>query len=112
MHEFAIAQSVLETVHGAAADHGGGRVRAVYLRIGELCQVVGPILTEAFAVASAGTAAEGASLKIDWVPTQWRCDVCGQCRPAGDGDDRCSCGATDDRLEGSDELLVTSLDLD
>lgn len=114
MHELTIAQAILDAVLGATAEHGGGRVRAIRLRIGELCQVIDWTLKEAFAILSSGTAAEGAELKIDWVPTVWRCTACERTRPADGEADRCPCGAppSADRLQGSDELLVTSMDLE
>jgi len=114
VHELSIAQSILDTAVAAAADHGGGRIQAVRLRIGGLCQVIGWTLTEAFAALAAGTAAEGAALEIDWVPTVWRCTACRQTRPADSDAAGCPCGrpSAADRLEGSNEMLVTSLDLE
>jgi len=112
MHELTIAQSIIETVRGVAAEHGGGRVRKVHMRIGELSQVVPSTLREGFAALAAGTSADGAVLEIDWVPTVWWCTACNRRRPADAPEDACPCGAAADRLEGSAELLLTSLDLD
>ncbi len=114
MHELSIARSVLDTVLEVAAENGGGRVRKVGVRIGELRQVVKSTLVEAFALWAQGTAADGAVLEIEWVPTVWRCSACARTRPLDDGQGRCPCGSTEarDRLVGSDDLAVTSLDLD
>ena len=114
MHELSIAHSMLETVLAAAAPYEGARVRVVRLRIGELRQVIGPTLMEAFSLCAEGTAAEDAMLAIDWVPTVWECRACGQTRPLDDEQTRCSCAESgaSDRLRGSDDLMVTSLDLD
>jgi len=112
MHELTIAQSIVETVRGVAAEHGGGRVRKVHMRIGELSQVVPSTLREGFDVLAAGTPADGAALEIDWVPTVWWCIACDRRRPVDGSEDDCPCGASADRLEGSAELLLTAVDLD
>lgn len=112
MHEFSIAQSLLEAVLETAQQHGGGKVLVVRLRIGELRQVIGATLKDAFEMCAAGTLAERAALEIEWVPTVWRCRECGRDRPLNACDVTCVCGETAARMEGSDDLLVTSIDLD
>ena len=114
MHEFSIARSLLDVVLEAAAEYEGARIKVIRLRIGELRQVIEFSLVEAFALCAAGTAAEGAELEIEWVPTVWRCSACGRTRSLAESDAGCSCGNPEatDRMEGCDDLLLTSLDLD
>jgi hydrogenase nickel incorporation protein HypA/HybF len=85
----------------------------IRLRIGELRQVIEATLRDAFELCAAGTQAEGARLEIEWVFNTWRCSACGQARRLDD-DDGCPCGAAGavDRMEGCDDLLLTSMDLE
>jgi hydrogenase nickel incorporation protein HypA/HybF len=114
VHEFSIAQSLLEAALAAAAPYAEKRICVVRLRIGELRQIIASTLREAFALCAHGTAAEGARLEIEWVRTVWRCSICGRVRQADEPRDHCACGSPEavDRLEGSDDLLLTSMDLD
>jgi len=114
MHELSIAQSLLETTLEAIKDHPRCRVKTVHLQIGELRQVVASSLIGAFELLADQTPAQGADLKIEWVPTVWRCPACGKTQPAEQAATDCPCGspAAQSRLEGHDDLLLTSLDLD
>ena len=113
MHELSIAQSLVDAVLSAAADYDAARVTVVRLRVGELRQLIEATLRDAFELCAAGTRAEGAKLEIEWVCNTWRCSACGRLRDLDD-DGGCPCGAADavDRMEGCDDLLLTSVDLE
>jgi hydrogenase nickel incorporation protein HypA/HybF len=110
MHELAIAESIVEI----AARHSEGRkVTRVELRVGHLRQVVPSALEFAFELLAEGTALEGSELVIEEVPADVRCRVCATestlrsfpaCCPA--------CGTFDVEVQGGDELLVDSLEIE
>ncbi len=65
MHELSIALSIVEGVTEEAAQHGGGPVRAVHLRLGRLSGVVAEALLFSYSVACEGTVLEGSELHIE-----------------------------------------------
>ncbi len=113
VHELSIAQSLLEASLEAAAPYAQSRVRVVRVRIGQLRQIIEGTLREAFALCAETTVAEGAKLEIEWLPTVWRCGACDRIRDVETAG-VCPCGDAEarDRLEGSDDLVLTSIDLD
>lgn len=69
--------NLLDVVAGAAEREGGGPVRTIHLRIGELSGVNEDALRFAFDVLSRGTVAEGGTLECETVPLVARCRSCG-----------------------------------
>lgn len=65
MHEARLCLSLLELVEQERAKAGARRVRAVRLEVGAWSGVVPEALARAFPLCAAGTAAEGAALRID-----------------------------------------------
>ena len=65
MHELSIALSIIEGAEEELARQGGGRVCAVYLKLGPLAGVVKEALLFSYGLASEGTALEGSSLVIE-----------------------------------------------
>lgn len=78
MHEMSIAHGLVESVTDAAAARGAFRVTRVAVRIGRVSGVVPEALAFAWDVATAGTAAAGATLEIEPVPLTLRCGDCGE----------------------------------
>lgn len=76
MHEYSVAAELIAAVL-PHAQGVAGKVVAVVLRKGELRILSDHALREAFSVASAGTALEGARLEIEPVRTAVRCEHCG-----------------------------------
>lgn len=76
MHELSIAQDVLQIIAQYVPSPDHGRVRSVRMRIGALAGVMTESLRFCFAVASEGTAADGAQLEIEAVPGRARCRAC------------------------------------
>jgi hydrogenase nickel incorporation protein HypA/HybF len=76
VHEFAVAQSLLEIVEQEARPYHGARVTRVQLRIGQLSTVVPEALRFAFEAVTHGGIAEGAVLEIEEVPLSIRCRTC------------------------------------
>ena len=105
MHELSIASAIAEI----AGDHARGRrITRVEVRIGALRQVVPDALTFAFALL-----AEGTELVIEHVPARVTCRACAVESEPTDFPFGCaSCGSVDVEVNGGDELLVDSLELE
>jgi hydrogenase nickel incorporation protein HypA/HybF len=110
MHELSIADAVVTI----ACRHAAGRkVTRVDIKVGHLRQVVPDSLTFAFELVSAGTEVEGAELVIEEVPATVRCGACAAETTLEEFPAHCSaCGAFDVEVEGGEELLVDSLELE
>ena len=76
MHEVAVALRIVEIALRAADEHGGGRIVAAHLDVGELTCITPEALAFAFRVAARGTRAEGCRLDIVKVPARIRCHSC------------------------------------
>ncbi|MEU8547634.1 hydrogenase maturation nickel metallochaperone HypA [Streptomyces roseoverticillatus] len=77
MHELSIATAIVEHAEETARLHGGGRVSAVRVRVGEMAGAVPDALRFSFDVAREGTALESARLLVEEVPARARCTPCG-----------------------------------
>ena len=110
MHELSIADAVVTI----ASRHAAGRkVTRVELKVGHLRQVVPDSLMFAFELVSAGTELEGAELVIEEVPAGVRCNACAAEATLVEFPAHCSaCGSLDVEVNGGDELLVDSLDIE
>lgn len=76
MHELSIAASMVEIAAETARANGGGRVAALYLKLGALSGVVRDALEFSWRLAAEGTAVEGARLVIEEVPLVVHCPQC------------------------------------
>lgn len=77
MHEVSLMKNLLETVERAACAEGGGPVKVIHLRIGEMSGVNIDALAFAFDVLKKGTVAEGGELEFERVPLEAKCRACG-----------------------------------
>ena len=77
MHELSIALNMVDIAAEAARKNGGGRVEALYLKLGMLSGVAKDALLFCWELACKNTALEGARLVIDEIPVVVRCSVCG-----------------------------------
>lgn len=76
MHELSIATNVVDIASRHAAEHGGGSVTAVTLRIGRLSCVHEDALRSSFAIVREGTPLARAELRIVTVPISIWCSAC------------------------------------
>jgi hydrogenase nickel incorporation protein HypA/HybF len=76
MHELSIASNVVQLATQHAAEHGGGRVAAVTLRIGRLSCVHEDALRFSFDLVREGTPLDEAELRIVAVPVSVWCVNC------------------------------------
>jgi hydrogenase nickel incorporation protein HypA/HybF len=114
MHELSIALSLAEGAEEELAQQGGGRVRALRVRIGPLAGVVKDALVFSWEIAIQGTALEGAELAIEEVPVRVRCDDCGmETAPAGAQCFYCGqCGGARCRVVSGDEMELTAMEVE
>jgi hydrogenase nickel incorporation protein HypA/HybF len=65
MHEMSLAMGILQIVEEAAREQRFGRVRSVWLEIGDLAAVEADAMRFCFDAVSRGTLAEGATLNCN-----------------------------------------------
>jgi hydrogenase nickel incorporation protein HypA/HybF len=110
VHELGFGEAILDAVERRAA---GRRVTRVRVRVGALHRVVEPALDQAFSLVSSGTVADGAAVDLVVVPVRVRCLGCGHRAESGDALAVCAeCGGTDLELEGGDDLVLESIELE
>ncbi|MCC5575826.1 MULTISPECIES: hydrogenase maturation nickel metallochaperone HypA [Microtetraspora] len=107
MHEFGIAEAILDAVEKRAA---GRPVQHARIRAGALLRITEPVINQAFAVVSAGSPAEGAHLELVIVPARHTCRTCRHVTTSDDVFATCAgCGGIDIETEGGDELILESI---
>jgi hydrogenase nickel incorporation protein HypA/HybF len=110
VHELSIAGAIIDTATRHAADR---RVTAVYLRVGQLRQVVPATLDFYFGHVARGTLCEGARLEQEVVSARLRCDACAEDWALQAADFRCPfCGRAEVKVASGDELEVESIDVE
>jgi hydrogenase nickel incorporation protein HypA/HybF len=68
MHELSIAMSILDAAEEEAGKHGGGRVSAIYIRVGALSGVAPDALQNAYELAREATPLSDCRLVIEETP--------------------------------------------
>ncbi len=108
MHELSIARAIVEK----AREHSSGRpVLRVHVTVGALRQVVPDSLEFYFAIASRGTACEGAVLETHPRAAWLRCP-CGFAWELESASFLCpSCGGGEASVESGEELTVDSIEV-
>ena len=76
MHEIGLMQQMVDSALEHAARAGAQRVERVTVRVGAESGVVPDVIALAFDVATRGTIAEGAELRIEDVPLVCFCRAC------------------------------------
>jgi hydrogenase nickel incorporation protein HypA/HybF len=113
MHELAICQALISQIEAISRDNDASSVASITLGLGPLSGVEEHLLRHAYPVASAGTIADGAELKIQSTPVRVRCSECG--KESSAKPNRLLCGFCEDwrtELISGDELLLVQLELD
>lgn len=78
MHEYSLAQSLLESLRAYLREHPvPGRIRKVHVRKGELLVLSEWALSEAWRIFAEGTELSGSELVLENVPVRVRCPSCG-----------------------------------
>ena len=77
MHELAICQALIGQVTDVARKENAAAVSDIYVRVGPLSGVEGPLMQNAFPIAAAGTVADEAQLHLEATSIRVICDECG-----------------------------------
>src|SRR3989304_3021905 len=110
MHEFSIAQSVLEAGRAEAERRPGVRIVKVGLRVGELAGVNAEALSFCFESLVRGTKMEPLELEIEPGSRRQHCPQCQSVFVVGGYDLACpGCGARETQCVGGDELEMVFL---
>lgn len=76
MHEYGIAEEIVNQVLRRAEAHGGSKPRAAWVQLGALCGMDPEVLEAVFPITAAGTAAENVRLFVRVEPAECRCRAC------------------------------------
>lgn len=110
MHEFGIAEAVVDAVERRAK---GRRVRRARVRAGALLRIAPQAMDQAFCLAATGTVAQDAELDLVIEPARLICRGCGHSALCADPLTICGlCGGIDIDTEGGDSLVLESIQLD
>ena len=108
MHEFSLAERILECALELSDANGGAHVERIEVEIGALRAVVPESLKFAFDAAVQGTPAEGAILDWREVPALVECRACAESYAPPDIIWSCpNCGTPGGRAIRGDELNIT-----
>ncbi|MBU4336151.1 MAG: hydrogenase maturation nickel metallochaperone HypA [Actinobacteria bacterium] len=110
VHEVSLCRQLAAAVTRAT---GGRPVETVYLRVGELRQVVPEALEYAWTFVVRGTPLSGSALALDHVPAVLRCDDCAVRTRLGPGlGFSCpACGSARTHLMSGEEFVLTAVDV-
>lgn len=115
MHEMALCRDVVDIVIEEATATGATKVKAVYLTVGYVRDIVEDIFEDMFAWMARGTVAEGAELVLARVPLTVKCKSCGRVYHIDVHDSEtwpCTCGVRDYTLETGMEFYINGLDIE
>jgi hydrogenase nickel incorporation protein HypA/HybF len=113
MHELAICSALIDEIERVVRDHGARRAVAVVVRVGPLAGVEPALLSRAYSIASAGTAAAGAKLLLEQAPVSVRCRQCAAESGVPSNQLSCPrCGCLRTELVAGEELLLTRVELE
>ena len=113
MHELSIAQNIVEIVGDSLSANGGGKLKSVKVRIGELAGVVPDSLEFCFTAITKGTTMEEAKLEIERTGIVGRCTDCGTDSAVEGLVFRCPlCGSVEMKLISGNELQVVEIEVD
>ncbi|MFW9826051.1 MAG: hydrogenase maturation nickel metallochaperone HypA [Candidatus Thorarchaeota archaeon] len=76
MHEFSFAYNIFKIAEATALKYNAKKISEVILEIGELTLIVPELLQRSFEIATKGSIAEGAKLKISIIPGKIKCRDC------------------------------------
>lgn len=113
MHEYGIAQSIMQIVLDEAKKARARTVKSVSLKVGELAGVLPDSLSFCFAFLARSTIAEHAALTIEKVPARGRCDRCDRVFLIVNSRYQCEvCGNNRIELVSGNELQIARLEIE
>jgi hydrogenase nickel incorporation protein HypA/HybF len=113
VHEMSLAEGVLQVIEDAARQQGFGRVKAVWLEIGQLAAVDAEAMRFCFDVVTRNSIADGSRLEIIATPgTAW-CMKCSETVAVAQLYDACPlCGSHQLQVSAGTEMRVKELEVD
>ena len=113
MHEFSIAQGILETALTEAEKNNGKRICALGVKLGRASHIEPDSLEFCLRAAAKGTIAEKARIEIKPSEPTARCKECGHTFSAqGDGLSCSNCGSENLEVLTGGEVFLESLEVD
>ncbi len=116
MHEASIAEALINTAEEEVRNSGsrkGAKIRNITIKVGPLSGVSVDALRFAFEMLKKGTRLEQAELRVEQTHATCICRDCGKKSIAKDLLQGCPlCHGYDIRLEGGDELLIESIEVE
>ena len=113
MHELALAQNIVETIHRAVPPETRKKVRVVRLQVGAMAGVVPDSLEFSFNALVAKTPLSRVRMEIESIPFVVECEACGRISGNDAGISRClECGSGKTRIRSGTELQVVNLELE
>jgi hydrogenase nickel incorporation protein HypA/HybF len=110
MHERSLVRALLRQVQQVADENSAGRVRSIRVRIGEFSGVEPELLASAFNDLVQDTPFCGATLDLERVVLEGRCEQCGRQFRIERFNFQCDrCGSVRLALRGGEELLLESI---
>ena len=85
MHEMGIAVEIFRVCRETIAHHGGGRIHAVRLEVGELTAVEPDLISFAWEAVTADGPHAGSKLDITWCAATQFCPSCGEDKDRSEG---------------------------
>jgi len=111
MHEYSLAQALVERVEREGRARGATAVHRVTVRIGPLSGVEPELLVTAYGHVRAGTLCADAELELTGEDVIWRCEACGVVLVPGSALGCPDCGLPA-RLAGGDALVLERIELE
>lgn len=113
MHELAVCQALIGQVAEVAREQHAVSVSDIFVSIGPLSGVEGPLMRNAFPIAAAGTVANEAKLHLEETAIRISCEECGEESEAKMNRLVCEhCGHWRTRVVSGDELMLQRVVLD
>ena len=113
MHELSICMSLMEQLESIARERKASSIVRIELEVGVLSGVERDLLENAWPIASAGTIAENAELRIDSVEIVVECSACGARTKPTPNRLRCGeCGDSKTRVVAGEEMTLMRVELD
>jgi len=111
MHEYSLAQALVERVEREARARGATAVHRLSVRIGPLAGVEPDLLVTAYGHLRVGTLCAGAELALAGEDVVWRCEACGVVLVPGRTLCCPDCGLPA-RLAGGDALVLERIEME
>lgn len=114
MHEAAAMQGMVQTVLACMQQSGASKVTNVQLVLGTSGHFTADAAYQHFAALTQGTAAEEASLSIQWLPATYQCFACLQRFESCEQADQVTCpqcGEVAFEIEHQDVCYVSAIDV-